>query len=720
MNCKEMTTANVCFRNDAVDPPEYTTLVAHYEYAENDAGGTIVHAVRYTTPDGVPVDTSTGEVTGGECGIRQVQDLCGFPPPEGVLPAGQWVNAGTNLRTATLSGYGEPVNVEAAFANVNGSVGGGMTSNANGNLILVVNPSANPNRQTTPSGQIVFTADAEMPVVIGGNLLFGSTTAGNGLFGTTSLYGVSFSERPIYVPAGVVEIAPDVWGNPNGGTVPGAEFRFPPGSLNAGRPFIMDIYRSLATQGGQQVGLLQTPTAPAEAKPVNRIIDEFGDEYLVDPVTGDVVEWLPAECPESGTVNSLVMCDSGVNFVRHFEFVNGVVSSFSDTNEAGEPYVVADPGAVTFGDCCSTIRRERNTLCDLNPEGPVGPGNEICVTKFVRETTFNCLGEIVNTQDFELDGVTPYVPVEPVECDFCPRTRRQQQWLPVDRVQDPDFMDDRHWIFTLQSPFDPNVFGTVKVSVMSTGSGSGGCSPAQASYSSNNLFTIVPDATVLGADILRVHLDDLDRGERVDSISPPPSYLDGNAMWYGSEVGGIANDRNGFLVYEGVPATATYRTRLVSCLGLDFSIWSSIVYSCCQEQDCCPTQEVAVLCDDNGPFLRTYQYQSGVNSGYRDTLLDGDTPYEVVGTVSVCGGVGNDPVSPQIVRNNGTSLDTPLFGDTFQEISVTWFDDGFIERLDQPGMLPVPAGFTWSIKGKPIIPAYTIRGTNYIVTRTPK
>jgi hypothetical protein len=66
VSCRDFTVAEVCY-TDGLGARQ--TLIAHYEYRANAGGGTVVHAVRYTTADGVPVDTSTGTVVTGACAL---------------------------------------------------------------------------------------------------------------------------------------------------------------------------------------------------------------------------------------------------------------------------------------------------------------------------------------------------------------------------------------------------------------------------------------------------------------------------------------------------------------------------------------------------------------------------------------------------------------------------------------------------------------------------
>ena len=66
MDCKELTTAMVCYTPAAGLPQ---TLVAHYEYRQDAAGNTVLHATRYTDAAGVVIDTSTGTVAAGACAL---------------------------------------------------------------------------------------------------------------------------------------------------------------------------------------------------------------------------------------------------------------------------------------------------------------------------------------------------------------------------------------------------------------------------------------------------------------------------------------------------------------------------------------------------------------------------------------------------------------------------------------------------------------------------
>ena len=731
MKCKELTTSLVCYvppNPDQDMPSPRITLVAHYEYGPADAGEVQLHAVRYTDPNGVPVDTSAGEVIAGPCVLNYRELVCVADGVEGFAP-GQWTQVVAGQAQNTLLNNGEPQSITAEHSAV-GSTTFNVIYSANGSIGATLGAGGNPSPLTTPSGQVTFsTPGGDFPVLLRVSS-FSAAAAGTtaGLFGTPSISAISFSVRPSSVPPGVVEIADNVWGSPGLGLPMTEPFVFPAGTLNSTTTFAALVYRSTGN-GFMSLTLQSTdPDAILNKREAYRQIDLDGTITLHDFATDELltdVFVVPCGAPDQEQLSATVvqMCDDGVNFFRHFQYVDGLPVGFVDTNEEGEDYTPSNPTGVIAGNCCTTTRRERVRLCDLNPAGPVGAGNEICVTKFIRETTFNCLGEILSVEDFELDGTTPYTPVEVVDCDFCPRTTRQQKWTLVSRVRDPAYLDNRHWIYTLQNPFNPAVQGQVFVNVVSTGSGSGGCTPIQAIYSTNNRFEIVPDSVLLGADILRIHLDDLDLTERVSDISPAPTRIEGNAMWTGAELRGIVDNQTGYIVYEGVPPLASYRFRAGGCLALNFSVWSSVTYSCCEDVDCgCPEVQSVVLCDNGTPFLRQYQTLGGNPVGFRDTALDGETPYAVSSEANVgpCGGSsegGGAPSNLAINRIQGASTDTLILANSAVSISATFFAAGFIGLLPGSGMLAVPAGFTWSVQGDPIATGVTIRGTDYIVTR---
>ena len=67
MNCTEMSAVMACY-NDGIVAPR--TLVAHYEYRQDENGSVILYATRYTEIDGVTVvDTTGGTVTAGACAM---------------------------------------------------------------------------------------------------------------------------------------------------------------------------------------------------------------------------------------------------------------------------------------------------------------------------------------------------------------------------------------------------------------------------------------------------------------------------------------------------------------------------------------------------------------------------------------------------------------------------------------------------------------------------
>lgn len=98
--CTDFATALVCY---TAPGGAKTTLVAHYEYAKSVIGSSILRAIRFTTADGVPFDTSAGTVTPGVCPIDTI-DLA------------RVVNhGGGNYAAGTFIATHDPDNLGAAF-----------------------------------------------------------------------------------------------------------------------------------------------------------------------------------------------------------------------------------------------------------------------------------------------------------------------------------------------------------------------------------------------------------------------------------------------------------------------------------------------------------------------------------------------------------------------------------------------------------------------------
>lgn len=736
MECKELSTELVCYRTgDAETGYVYQTLVAHYEYGNAESGETVLVATRYATEDGTVIDTAGGIVTVGQCVVVR-EDICVADPFEGV-PAGPWTTLTTGSQGSNdLPNEGIEQNVTATIHS--GSAPASVIFPNSGNIAILANAYAGADRFTVPRAILELTTPGPdfpvlfMPTILSSGAV-GSTT---GLFGGPATTAIGFPVTPISVPPGVVEIAPGVWGSPGGNISITEPFVLPAGSLAAGVPLEISLYRSLTTAGTTQVHLFGTdPDLVQNRRPAIREVGPQGTLTLRNYESNDVI--YPAEVvvvpcvdelPEDPDYNVVptIMCDAGTTFLRHFRYRDGEAAGHFDTTQDGEDYSVGDEDLVTIGDCCSSLQLERKTLCDLNPAGPVGSGGDICVTKFIRETTLDCMGNIISQRDLELDGITPYTPVEVVDCDFCPRTTRQREWSRLAMEQDPDYPGDvRRWLFRLQSPFDPAVVGTVKVWVEVLGGPQTGCDPSSAIFRPRNRWHIVPDAITLGADILRIHLDDLDTDERVNAISPAPSYIDGNAMWVGTAVRGIQNDRTGYLVYDGVPNLVEYTFAQGACLGTNFTIWSSVTYSCCEDQDCgCPEVQIVPLCEGGQPFLRHYTSTGGVFGGYRDTEMDGETPYEVTDEVLVGVCTGDDSDMPRNLRvnfvHNTNAAMRRLGANSYSSVSVTFVEPGTIAGLTGVAQ-PAPAGFSWNVEapqGGYIDHDIELTGANYLLTTT--
>lgn len=104
--CTDFGTALVCFENASGN---FSTLIAHYEYGKTLVGSSIVRAVRYTTADGTPVDTSAGIVTPGSCPVPVT------PTPDRTVYHNSW-----NIASGAFAGSHDPAGHGAfwSYANV--------------------------------------------------------------------------------------------------------------------------------------------------------------------------------------------------------------------------------------------------------------------------------------------------------------------------------------------------------------------------------------------------------------------------------------------------------------------------------------------------------------------------------------------------------------------------------------------------------------------------
>ena len=107
--------------------------------------------------------------------------------------------------------------------------------------------------------------------------------------------------------------------------------------------------------------------------------------------------------------------------------------------------------------------------------------------------------------------------------------------------------------------------------------------------------------------------------------------------------------------------------------------------------------EFAVLCDDNGAFLRRYVDAGGAAPTVVDTLLDGSTTYAPVGTVRLCSAAPNPQVESTVQRQAGAGTVTVAAG--ARSVTVTVVAGAPTVAIGSGAAVTLPAGssFTWGV-----------------------
>ncbi|MCX4609387.1 hypothetical protein [Streptomyces mirabilis] len=306
----------------------------------------------------------------------------------------------------------------------------------------------------------------------------------------------------------------------------------------------------------------------------------------------------------------------------------------------------ADAGPCTT-DCIDTVCRQR---CD-DTDGDGAPDATYSELWCVKA---DGTAELVLT--YQDDPSTPYVPTAPVDCTYgCPESEtvtlcddsgaflRRYTWL-----QGTATFED----FALDGATPHVVTGTV--GVCSGEAGPGGdvttcCSPSIASTplcrdDGTTVLLVVrsgcvdcgatpADPAVVGwidatSGLFTAGQAPADAGpctagcvDTVCRLRCDDTDGDGTADATYSELWCIHVDGSATLVltYQDDPSVPYVPTAPVDC---EHGLVSS---------------QAVTLCDDDGPFLRLYQWINGVAS-FEDVELDGATPHTVTGTVSTCAG----------------------------------------------------------------------------------
>ncbi|MGW4007961.1 hypothetical protein [Streptomyces sp. NPDC004763] len=244
-------------------------------------------------------------------------------------------------------------------------------------------------------------------------------------------------------------------------------------------------------------------------------------------------------------------------------------------------------GAQTGTESCAaavTVLR----LCDLDPDVEPDADGKRCATPFLRHLAYDCDGAVTRSTDTAPDGVTPYTPVQVVDCGSGGVPAMVEvPWEVVDIAPDPESAQGRGLIFTLSPIDDPDTVGTVTVTTSSSyGTSSCPADPPAYAYRNPTQYTFRPDQALRdAATYVRCDLIDFDTFEPVTGLNPPPDRLGGTAYWDGTTVRPTDSNQTGEMYYDGPPEVWTYRVGNTgggnSCSMLSFAAVSLRPEGCC-------------------------------------------------------------------------------------------------------------------------------------------
>ncbi|MDX3345885.1 hypothetical protein PV387_03400 [Streptomyces sp. ME02-6987-2C] len=252
------------------------------------------------------------------------------------------------------------------------------------------------------------------------------------------------------------------------------------------------------------------------------------------------------------------------------------------------------------GDDCATTSVQTIRLCDLDPTVEPDDDGRRCAVPFLRHLAYDCAGDLLGFHDTGLDGTTPYVPTQVVDCQCASgqgvTSSIEVPWTVVSVVEDPAGTPQQDFIYTVAPETDPSRVGTIRVHVSRPAGGACGA------YDINNLvfsntsaYTLTLDDVAQEMSYLRVDLRDFDTFEPVgiNSGSPQPTRLGGTAGWNAAHTRIVPseNDGTGYMYWDNPPEVVSWTVFNAgggtSCSALSFQGMTVEPGGCCGEDDGC-------------------------------------------------------------------------------------------------------------------------------------
>lgn len=250
----------------------------------------------------------------------------------------------------------------------------------------------------------------------------------------------------------------------------------------------------------------------------------------------------------------------GGEFVRtECRDCTGAVVSRTDTTLDGEPYTPVGMVGVCQPPepCPSTVQVLR--LCDLNPTAKLDEDGKRCAVPFLRHLVYDCTGALVTTRDTAVDGITPYTPVQAVECAAGVPALSELLWPQSGIAEDPAGAARQDFIYTITNPENGDV---AEVRLHASSTAPGGCGaydPAAPVFNNPTTYTLTLDTAAQAMSVFRLDLLDFDTFEGITGLTPVPSRVEGDVTWSGSTINANTSNQTVYVYWDTVPETITYR-----------------------------------------------------------------------------------------------------------------------------------------------------------------